>query len=264
MTPHTSVDQMGTLVQLSAPPQRIVSLVPSQTELLFDLGLADKIVGVTKFCVHPDSARQTKTIIGGTKKFDLDRIAALKPDLAIGNKEENYPEGIEASRKICPVWMSDIYTVEDALEMISGVSGLTRRQVAGERLVSEIKQGFEEMPQLPRLRTLYLMWHNPWMGAASRTFIHDMMTRMGLVNVLSDRERYPDLDEETLTDLRPELVLLSSEPFHFKEKQKAKINSLLPQARVMLVDGELFSWYGSRLRIVPAYVAKLAAELGQK
>lgn len=254
-------DQMGFETTLKALPQRIISLVPSQTELLYDLGLEDRIVGVTRFCVHPERARKTKTVIGGTKKFELDRIVSLKPDLIVGNKEENYPEGIEILRRRYPVWMSDIYTLEDALEMIRSVSRLTGQEVTGEKLVGEIQSGFKRLPRLPPLRTLYLMWHNPWMGAASRTFIHDMLTRMGLVNVLVDRVRYPELGEKVLKELRPDLVLLSSEPFPFAEKHESIIRGLLPDARILQVDGELFSWYGSRLRKMPAYAARLAAEL---
>jgi ABC-type Fe3+-hydroxamate transport system substrate-binding protein len=260
----TISDQMGFTMRIDAPARRIVSLVPSQTELLFDLGLDKEVVGVTKFCIHPEHARKTRAIIGGTKKFDLELIGSLKPDLIIGNKEENYPEGIDFLRERYPVWMSDIYTLEDALEMMGSVSRLTAQQERGERIVAEIKSGFKQITPLPELRTLYLMWHNPWMGAASRTFIHDMMTRLGLVNVLADRERYPELDERVLTDLNPDIVLLSSEPFPFAEKHERLIRSMLPGARVLTVDGEMFSWYGSRLRRMPAYAAQLNAKLNRR
>jgi ABC-type Fe3+-hydroxamate transport system substrate-binding protein len=257
MTLHTSVDQMGTLVQLSAPPQRIVSLVPSQTELLFDLGLGNQIVGVTKFCVHPDAALKTKTIIGGTKKFDLDRIKALKPDLAIGNKEENYPEGIEAIREICPVWMSDVITLPDAYAMVETVSSLTGKKEEGMKILKEITDSFASLkPAKPR-RVLYLMWYDPWMVAASNTFIHSLIECAGWINVSHAHSRYPTVSGEDIQLLNPEVVLLSSEPFPFGPKHAAEIRHLLPDADIRLVDGEFFSWYGSRLRLTPNYLQAL-------
>jgi len=260
----TVTDQMGFTLTLEAPPRRIVSLVPSQTELLFDLGLDNEIVGVTKFCVHPTHARKTRMIVGGTKKFDLERIIDLKPDLIIGNKEENYPEGINFLRERFPVWMSDIFTLDDALAMIIAVSTITGRQALGEKMAGEIKLGFERLKPLPHLQTLYLMWHNPWMGAASKTFIHEIMSRFGLVNVLAGKERYPEFDEKSMVGLKPELVLLSSEPFPFGEKHQRHLRSLLPGTKVMMVNGEFFSWYGSRLKLTAAYAAELAGHLNPR
>jgi len=264
MYPFTSTDQMGLTVRLEKPPRRIVSLVPSQTELLFDLGLENEVVGVTKFCVHPEDARKTRAVIGGTKKFDLEKIAALEPDLVIGNKEENSPEGIDFLRERFPVWMSDICTVEDALRMIESVSALVDRQVSGEKMVAEIKSGVQQMPKLPTLRTLYLMWYHPWMGAASETFIHDILLRMGLTNVLAGESRYPELTKERLQKLAPELVLLSSEPFPFNTKHQQLLEDALPEAKILQVDGEMFSWYGSRLKLVPAYASSLVDTLNPK
>lgn len=231
--------------------------MPSQTELLFDLGLSDQVVGVTKFCVHPESARKTKTIIGGTKKFDLERIAALKPDLAIGNKEENYPEGIEAIKKICPVWMSDVVTLSDARAMIEGVSAITGTQEEGKRILKEIDDAFSQFRVLSPRRVLYLMWYDPWMAAASGTFIHSLIERAGWANVAVDLSRYPVLSDAEIQALNPEVVLLSSEPFPFGQKHEEEVRRLLPTTKTLLVDGEMFSWYGSRLQVAPLYLQRL-------
>lgn len=244
---------MGIPVTLENPPQRIVSLVPSQTELLFDLGLESRVVGVTKFCVHPQHWRKSKTLIGGTKKFDLDLIDSLKPDLIIGNKEENYPEGIQALRQRYPVWMSDIVTFDQALEMIKSVAQLTHTSDKGEALTSGIIENFSGLKAFPPHPTLYLMWRNPWMGAAGNTFIHALMEKAGLVNVLAEGLRYPELSPELITRLNPSLVLLSSEPYPFSEQHIPELQALLPGARIELVDGEFFSWYGSRLLLAPVY-----------
>lgn len=254
-------DQMGFDVTLEVPPRRIVSLVPSQTELLYDLGLEDQVVGVTKFCVHPDRARKTKTIIGGTKKFDLDRIMALRPDLIIGNKEENYLEGISFLRERFPVWMSDIEDLPGALDMMDAVAKLTGPEEKGAALVSGIREQFQSAGKFPPLRTLYLMWYDPWMGVASATFIHAMMREMGLTNVLEGRTRYPVLTVEDMVSLNPELILLSSEPFPFTERHRVQLQHHLPDAKVLEVDGEYFSWYGSRLLQTPSYLGQLAQKL---
>ena len=119
---NTFIDHLGKQISISFPPKRIISLVPSQTELLADLGLEDRIVGITKFCIHPEPWQKTKTIVGGTKKFRFDVIDSLKPDLIIGNKEENYQGGIEQLKSQYPVWMSDIVTLKDAFAMIREIN----------------------------------------------------------------------------------------------------------------------------------------------
>lgn len=240
-------DQFGTTISLTAIPQRIVSLVPSQTELLYDLGLDDRVVGITKFCVHPASWRHLKTIVGGTKVFHFDVIDALSPDLIIGNKEENYQEGIRNLKQHYPVWMSDISTMDDALAMITSIGDLTRSETQATQIISEIRTSFNQPFHLPNLRVLYLIWSNPWMGAGSSTFINEMLQRIGLMNVLADSPRYPELSEDVIRSLSPDVVLLSSEPFPFKEQHRQALAQLLPSSSFVFVDGEMFSWYGSRL-----------------
>ena len=248
-----STDQMGNLVTLETPPMRIVSLVPSQSELLFDLGLDDRVVGVTKFCVHPIHWRKSKTVIGGTKKFDLELIDSLKPDLIIGNKEENYEDGIRALREKYPVWMSDIVTFDHALDMIRLVGQITGQVERAESLIHDIIENFAKLRLIPPVRTLYLMWRKPWMGAAGNTFIDSIMEKTGLINVLAKETRYPELSPERIAELNPSLVLLSSEPYPFSEQHIPELRTVLPAARIELVDGEYFSWYGSRLLLAPLY-----------
>lgn len=254
-------DQLNNVVQLRHPPRRIVSLVPSQTELLADLRLEDSVVGITKFCVHPEHWRKTKTIIGGTKKFDFDLIRSLQPDLIIGNKEENYREGIETLSAQYPVWMSDIVTLTDALAMIRKVGQLTNTSFASEKIAGDIQSSISKIQKLPSLRTLYFIWKSPWMAAAPGTFIHEMMKVAGLVNCFDTQTRYPELNTEQIIRLNPELILLSSEPYPFKETHIAELQQLCPKAKILLVDGEMFSWYGSRLLKFAAYTAKFRQRL---
>jgi ABC-type Fe3+-hydroxamate transport system substrate-binding protein len=239
-------------------PQRIISLVPSQTELLYDLGLDTEVVGITKFCVHPDVWFRTKQRVGGTKQLHLDRIRQLSPDLIIANKEENVRDQVEAAARLAPVWMSDVKNLDDAIGMIRGIGDITCKSPQADVIVKNIVAGFRTLlPVATPLRTLYLIWRNPWMSVGADTFIHDMMARAGLQNVCADMNRYPELSEAMLLDCAPELVLLSSEPYPFSEKHIAGLQSLLPKARILLVDGELFSWYGSRLLHTPAYLKQV-------
>lgn len=257
MSSQTYQDQLGNQVQISFPPQRIISVVPSQTELLADLGLADRVVGITKFCVHPEAWRKNKTLIGGTKKFDFERIRSLQPDLIIGNKEENYIEGIETLIPQFPVWLSDIVTLSDATSMIRKVGEITNTSFKAERIADDIESSFANLVKLRSLRTLYLIWKSPWMAAAPGTFIHEMMRLSGLVNCFDKQTRYPELNTEQIQRLNPELILLSSEPYPFKEKHIEELQLLCPKAKIILVDGEMFSWYGSRLLKFPAYLESL-------
>ncbi|MHA6247104.1 ABC transporter substrate-binding protein [Pontibacter sp. CAU 1760] len=255
---------MGHHITLPQLPQRIVSLVPSQTELLFDLGLADRVVGITKFCIHPKEAAQQKTIIGGTKNFHLDTIAKLQPDLIIGNKEENYQEGIEALQQKYPVWISDIYTLEDALHMIQQVGQLTGTATRAEELVVQIKEGFEVIePLQPSINTAYFIWRKPYMAVGNQNFIDHMLQRYGFQNVFAALARYPEISPEALKEANPQLILLSSEPYPFKEKHVREFQELCPQATVVVVDGEMFSWYGSRLLQASSYLQLLVGSIRQ-
>ncbi|MCB2377632.1 helical backbone metal receptor [Hymenobacter sp. BT635] len=249
---------MNRRVAVPFPPQRIVSLVPSQTELLFDLGLGERVVGVTKFCIHPADARQQATVVGGTKNFDFARIEALKPDLIIGNKEENYQEGIEQLAAKYPVWMSDIANLTDSLDMIRRVGMISGRKPAADALATAIDASFSGLTTPDQLLpAAYFIWRKPYMAAASGTFIDAMLPRAGFSNVFADTARYPEVTAEQLAAAAPKVILLSSEPYPFAEKHVAEFQAICPSATVRIVDGELFSWYGSRLRHSAAYFESL-------
>ncbi len=256
MKKKQTIDQLGRLVEFNFPPQRIISLVPSQTELLFDLGLGERVVGITKFCVHPKEWAKSKTKIGGTKKFQWGAIDTLQPDLILGNKEENDEEGIHQLAARYPVWMSDIASWESAMDMILSVGHLVNETEKADKLTKEIVHRFENIKLFSPARTLYLIWRNPWMAAGKNTFIDTLLTRIGLVNGLRT-ERYPELSPEEIKEVSPEIVMLSSEPFPFQQKHVAELQYLLPGAKIILVDGEMFSWYGSRLLKAPDYFSSM-------
>ncbi len=242
-------------------PLKIVSLVPSQTELLCDLGLRDRLVGVTRFCIHPHGLKREKTIVGGTKNVKLDVVKALQPDLIIGNREENDKSQIEALAEQFPVWISDIDTLDDALDMISAIGDLTGTANNAANLIYHINAAFDNLTlqtaQHPRRRAAYFIWRKPYMVAASGTFINDMLQRAGFDNVFGHLSRYPEISPDMLAQTSPTVILLSSEPYPFKTKHLAEFQTICPQARVQLVDGEMFSWYGSRLLPAAAYLSRL-------
>jgi len=252
----TYKDQMGRDVAIPATPKRIISLVPSQTELLHYYGLEQEVVGITKFCIHPNEWFQSKTRIGGTKNIDIEKVKTLKPDLIIGNKEENTIEDIEALEKIAPIWMSDINTFEEALEMNLKLGKITNNETKAKQLNKNIKAEKEKCYLQNTKSAIYLIWNNPFMCAGKATFIDSMMTNIGLVNSISE-SRYPELSIENIQALEPELLLLSTEPFPFDLKHLESIQNQLPNTKVQLVDGEMFSWYGSRLLKSFAYFKEI-------
>lgn len=244
-------DQLNRPVSITGTPKRIVSLVPSQTELLVDLGLEDTIVGITKFCIHPAYLRKEKTIVGGTKQVHFDRIEALQPDIILCNKEENTQDMIPTLEKIAPVHISDIYTVEDALELIRHYGILFSKTKNAERLIDAIANKKQEfirfMKDKPMQSAAYFIWKQPWMVAANSNFIDELLRLNHFRNYYQDLERYPQVILHKAQPERADMVLLSTEPYPFNESHCDEVRVYFPKATIRVVDGEMFSWYGSRL-----------------
>ncbi|MBI1265877.1 MAG: ABC transporter substrate-binding protein [Cryomorphaceae bacterium] len=252
------IDPLGQEQQLQSPPKRIVSLVPSQTELLFDLGLDKEVVGITKFCIHPNLKWKEVARVGGTKNVRLDNVRRLQPDLIIANKEENTKDQIEALAAEFPVWMSNIHTLDEAFDMIRVVGNFADKQEEAENLVSEIMRNWAPIKNIAAgKKVAYLIWQHPEMLAANDTFIGDVLRFCGYGNVADNQTRYPEVSIERLQSLNPDHILLASEPFPFVEKHAARYRALFPNTSVKLVDGEMFSWYGSRMKLAAPYIASL-------
>ena len=257
-------DQLGRSVSINFPPKRIISLVPSQTEFLYDLGLDAEIIGQTLFCIHPKNKHKTKTIIGGTKNLKLDIIAQLKPDLIIGNKEENEQKQIEYLMHHYPVWMSDIYTLNDAYDMMKKLGEVVGKPQVANQIVNQIRLNFNDLQLFDNQNNMvaYFIWRNPYMVAANHTFINHLLQKLNFNNVFANNlERYPQVTNEDLVTANPDFIFLSSEPYPFKDKHIAELQQLLPKAKILLVDGEMFSWYGSRLLHSASYFGQLLAQL---
>ena len=233
---------------LPKEPQRIICLVPSLTELLYNLGLGARVVGITKFCIHPKNWYKSKTRVGGTKTINFDKIKALNPDLIIANKEENTKEDIEELIKLYSVWISDINTYKDALLAIKKIATICNKEKEGTDLVCQIernKKNFKLKSTLSK-SVLYLIWKDPYMVVGTSTYINDIINLLGYKNCYKE-ERYKEISIEEIKKLNPQYIFLSSEPYPFKEKHLIEFQKLLPNAECKIVDGELFSWYGSRL-----------------
>lgn len=258
----TFKDQLGRTVKIPSQPKRIISLVPSQTELLFYLGLDEEIVGITKFCIHPKEQFQKKTKVGGTKQLKIELIDQLQPDLIIANKEENEKSQIEALAQKYPVWISDIYTLEDALSMIAQIGQLVNCSAQAVQLVGQIKETFHLL-QKPKTcpKVAYFIWRKPWMVAAKDTFIDHLLQHAGFENVFGSQTRYPQVNAVQLEKAAPEVLLLSSEPYPFKPKHFEEFREICPKAVIILVDGELFSWYGNRLLQSATYFRNLHRQI---
>ena len=254
-------DQMGNEVAIPVSPQRIISLVPSQTELLFDLGLETELVGITKFCVHPQPKVRTKIKIGGTKNFNFDRITSLDPDLIIGNKEENYRDGIEKLKTQYPVWMSDVRNLQDNHAMIIALGQISNRLSRARLLTENIRQMIDAFEPVTAKSVLYLIWKKPYMAVGTDTYINEILKLCGFDNVLQNQTRYPELEAEQIKALNPEVILLSSEPFPFKPRHLDEFRAICPHANILLVDGEMFSWFGSRLLKAIPYFQQLKNKL---
>ncbi len=257
-------DQMDTIFELQKTPSRIVCLVPSLTELLVDLGLENSIVGITKFCVHPSGLRKSKTIIGGTKNVHFDKIKSLQPDIILCNKEENTKEIVETCMDIATVHVSNIVTIQDTINLIHQYGAIFQRKIKADEIATEINTKLTDfkifIKDKPIINVAYFIWKNPWMVAGNGTFIHHLLLLNNFCNSYEDQKRYPEVNLNHLKH-DTELLLLSSEPYPFKDKDIQGLQNMYKNVKVVLVDGEYFSWYGSRLLQAFDYFKELRISL---
>jgi ABC-type Fe3+-hydroxamate transport system substrate-binding protein len=238
-------DQVGEDVELNFPPKRIISLVPSITEYLIDIGAP--VIGRTKFCVHPAEEVKEIQVIGGTKNFRLEAIDHLQPDLIIGNKEENYQEGIQALKSKYPVWMSDIYTIHDALVMMKELALIVDKEANAKSIIQTVENRWQLIhASQTSKRVLYLIWRDPWMVAGKQTYIDSMLNHVGYTNACV-QERYPAMEDLDISNSDVDVIMLSSEPYPFRQKHIQELKELCPYASIQLANGEFYSWYGTRV-----------------
>ena len=263
---RTVTDQIGREITFKNPPKRIVSLVPSQTELLFDLALENEIVGITKFCVHPYHLKSTKKIVGGTKKVHFDKIKELEPDFILCNKEENSYEFLMELEGIAPTYFSDVQTIEDSLNLIKDLGLICNRRTESTNLINKINFRLNDfinfMADKPERKVAYFIWANPWMVAGSETFINEMLKLNKFNNIYGHMSRYPKVEINRIRhEGDPDVILLSSEPFPFKDEHAIEIGKYTNRTSTVFADGEMFSWFGSRMLLAFDYFKQLQVRL---
>lgn len=259
-------DALNRSLEISKYPQRIISLVPSLTELLHDLGLEKRIVGITDFCVHPYHYQSVKTKVGGTKKVKYELINQLQPDFILCSKEENTLEMVSELEKIAPVYVSDVNSFQEALDLILKLGELLGKRIESEKLVRKIELKHKDLQHLIQdkrfVKTAYFIWKNPWMVAGNHTFINDMLRINKLENVFAVKDRYPEISVKHLKlQGNPELLLFSSEPYHFTEEDAYEVLRENEKVLTVFVDGQYFSWYGSRLLKAFDYFKQLQSKI---
>ena len=260
----TIKDQLNTALSFPTAPKRIISLVPSLTELLCDLGLTDRIVGVTKFCVHPESIRDQATVIGGTKKIDLKLSSELNPDFVLASKEENLKHQVKPfSEKGVSVYTSNIGNFDDLKQVIEDLGAIFEIQSKAASLIYQLNEQLKIIEQIKLKKSInaaYLIWKSPYMAAGGDTFISYMLNKVGIKNAFAENDRYPVITEEDLKKENIDLILLSSEPYPFKSSHIQELADI-SKKKAILVDGEFFSWYGSRILHMQDYLEQLTTEL---
>ena len=235
---------------------KIISLVPSITEALFDMGLTKaEIIGRTKFCIHPENRVKNVAVIGGTKSINIEKIRSLNPDIIIANKEENTKEDVEELQKYFKVLVTNISTLEDNYYLLKTLGNLLDKQEIAQKYNSKINEIFQDIQCTEKKSCAYLIWQNPYMTVGSDTFIHAVLDQIGFENIFKTQKRYPEISIEELKTA--DYIFLSSEPFPFQQKHIDELQKELPDAKIFLVDGEAFSWYGTRLAKCESYFQNL-------
>ncbi len=259
-------DQIGREIILKNTPVRIVSLVPSQTELLCDLALENELVGITKFCVHPYHLKSTKQIVGGTKKVDYEKIKALNPDFILCNKEENAYDMLPELEKIAPTYFSDVNNLNDSIDLILHLGSIFNRRTEADNLAHKIEYKLADFKKFtkdkPIRKVAYFIWAKPWMVAGNDTYINEMLQLNKFENIYADMSRYPKVEINRIRhEGDPDVVILSSEPFPFKDEHALEIATYTNRSVTVFGDGEMFSWPGSRILLAFDYFKQLHKKL---
>lgn len=262
------IDDLGNVLSFDKKRTKIVSLVPSITETLHELNVEEHIVGITKFCVHPIHFKATKTIVGGTKKVNIDKIKALEPDIVFCNKEENTPEIVKQLQVFTQVYVTQIESIEDSKRMIQNFGKLLNRRTEAELLNQKIELKLHDFQNYitnyePK-KVAYFIWYSPWMAAGNNTYINYLLTLNKYQNIYSNKESYPIIQAKKIRlEGDPDFVFFSSEPFPFKDEHLFEMGRHTHHAKAIYVDGEMFSWFGARLLKAFDYFKKVRERVNQ-
>ncbi|MFA8300437.1 MAG: ABC transporter substrate-binding protein [Hyphomicrobiales bacterium] len=257
-------DDLNREVEISEMPKRIVSLCPSITETICKLDLQHHLVGITDYCIHPEPLLVNKERIGGTKSINIDKIHLLEPDLILAVKEENLRKDIRSLQKEYPVFVFDIKSFDQGVDLIDRLGDMLDAKYDAHMLSETLRQISSSLiPVKKPKKALYLIWKDPIMAAGKDTFISSMMNIAGFKNCLLKRDgSYPKIDD--LNELDYDTLILSTEPYEFSEHHIDEFRKLVPDKEVILVDGEMFSWYGSHMVEAVCYIESLRKSLDLK
>jgi ABC-type Fe3+-hydroxamate transport system substrate-binding protein len=256
-------DDLGRKICLSTPPSKAVSLCPSITETIFSLAPPQKVAGVTKFCIRPHHLIKDIPKVGGTKTVDISKIENLAPDLIIAEKEENTKETIEILEKKYNVIVFNVESYEDALNMIHKLGVIFDNTQKAQEISNHIKRLFALIPRVNNKKVLYFIWRKPYMVAGKNTYISSILEKLGFKNAILpfSSSRYPILENLENISLETDYIFLSSEPYPFNERHRQELSMYFQNSKIMLVDGQMFSWYGVRMIEAALYFNKLIAQL---
>ncbi len=254
-------DQIGRIIELQKKPRNIISLVPSITYTLSSFGLDKEVKGITRFCKYPEHWKKEKKIIGGTKNLKIDRIKEIAPDLIFANKEENTKEEIDELSRHFNVFVSDVKNAETNIQFIRQTSILLNKEEQAKELIDKIILEKNKLGNQIQGTVAYFIWKDPWMSIGSDTYIHSMLEEFGLKNIFFSKKRYPVVNLEKLKGNPPEYIFLSSEPYPFKENHKKELENIFPESKIVLVQGEAFTWFGTYQEESYRYFQKLKKEL---
>ena len=231
-------DLLGRSFDFATPPNRVVSLVPSLTETLFDLGAGDAVAGITDFCIFPEGIERPR--VGGTKTPRIDEIRALAPDLVYMNLEENLERHAKQIESFAPVFVTEPKTVDDVVELITTLGVIHDRRERASELTKALTR---ERVAVNPFTFAVPIWKKPWMWCGGDTYVSNLVESIGGRNVLRDRERYPSMSLDEVLALRPDIVFLPDEPYLFTSADAAEIRG--PRV-IGPFPGHLFTWHGTR------------------
>lgn len=221
---------------------KIVSLVPSITETLIDLG-CDELVGRTRYCIHPEEIVKNIPVVGGTKAIHPEKIKELEPEVIIANREENVKEQIEPLMKNYRVWLTDVKTIDDNYDLIINAGSLIFHHFQARDYCMKLEEIWATNRLQKEIKVAYLIWKKPFMTVGGDTFVSQVLSQLGFQNIFENRQRYPAIE---LSDLKgADIIMLSTEPYPFTEKNIPEFQTVFPNKQVIVVDGEAFCWFGT-------------------
>jgi len=257
----------GSELALPHPAERIISLVPSETETLYYLGAEERLIALTDYCIHPPSLFKKRTRVGGPKDPKLERIRDLEPDLILANKEENTREAVDELRAIAPTFVSEVVTLDDAKALISALGTLTDSAAKASELCASIentrRRFAEHPPDFAFRRALYLVWKEPYRTISEQTYIYNLLSAAGLSPLAFPQlpSRYPELPPEVIAESGAELVIFPDEPHNFTYSDIQEFSEQFPELPAVAnhalfkVDGATLCWYGYRTTYALDYIA---------